>query len=350
MIALKKDFHHGLVRLKINLLDDLWYLSYLIEPGDMVTAKTQRKIKIGDGSHENTRVTKKIVMVKLLVESVDFSDSVDQLRVKGLVQEGPEEIPKGVYHSFGFKIGDVLTLSKHSWPSFLKQKLGEALANDEQKFLFVVFDREQAFFSLVQQKGIEHLASLSAQSQKKQYSTVSTDLIYKEIAKQLDAYVRAHDPNHIIAACPLFWKKNLESVLSDQLLKKVLFLSVSTVDKSIVPQLLTRPELQSLLKTQRVHQEERFLAELLKRLAKDEVAYGVDDVRAAAHAGAVEHIAVSESFINKSRSNNSYDVVDDLLKLVDSAKGTVHILSIPQVLKTIDGLGGIVAILRWQQK
>ena len=37
----------GEAKLKIENMDDLWCLSHIIEPGDLVKGKTIRKIKIG---------------------------------------------------------------------------------------------------------------------------------------------------------------------------------------------------------------------------------------------------------------------------------------------------------------
>ena len=46
MDIIKKDFKKGTVKLKINNLEDIWYLSHLIDAGDFVKGKATRKIKI----------------------------------------------------------------------------------------------------------------------------------------------------------------------------------------------------------------------------------------------------------------------------------------------------------------
>ena len=49
----------GTIKLKAENLDDLWYLSGIIEPKDLVTGLTQRKIKLGDSTEGNAKIIKK---------------------------------------------------------------------------------------------------------------------------------------------------------------------------------------------------------------------------------------------------------------------------------------------------
>ena len=40
-----EDLKHGIVKIKIENLDDLWYLSTIVDKGDLVKGETFRKIK-----------------------------------------------------------------------------------------------------------------------------------------------------------------------------------------------------------------------------------------------------------------------------------------------------------------
>ena len=113
--------------------------------------------------------------------------------------------------------------------------------------------------------------------------------------------------------------------------------------------LLSRPEVHSLLANQRLQNEETFIESLLKHLDKDEVAYGVDDMKLAVESGAVKELAVTEKFINTSREENTYDIIDSLLRRADSMQGKIHFLSSGSACKRVDGLGGIVGILQWKK-
>jgi len=45
MRILKKELKKGRITVQTETIDDLWYLSQIVEPGDKVSGKTLRKIK-----------------------------------------------------------------------------------------------------------------------------------------------------------------------------------------------------------------------------------------------------------------------------------------------------------------
>ena len=345
MISLKQDFKQGFVSLKVNSLDDLWYLSHIISPNDLVRMKTERKIKIGEG--ENIKVVRKTIMLTLQVELVTLQDG--QLRVKGLIREGPEDVPIASYHSFGLSLDDTLSITKKVWPNYIRKKLKDAINNAAESVLFVIFDRENAFFSLLKQSGLEQLSTLSHQGQGKNYQSQETT-VFEELVSSVDRFFNQFKPVGIVLACSSFWKQNIESILPDKLKSKTIFLETSEIAKSTVHKLLSRPEVHSLLANQRLQNEESFVEEVLTHLDKDEVAYGIKDVALAAQSGAIKSLGVSEKFLQNSRENNSYDEIDALMKKVDSMQGKIQFLSGSSTSKRIDGLGGIVGILRWKTR
>ena len=73
MKILSSDFKKGNVSLHIEDLDDLWQLSHIIDPGDLVKAKTTRKVKIGNS--ENAKVTKKTLTLTIEAEVANESSS-----------------------------------------------------------------------------------------------------------------------------------------------------------------------------------------------------------------------------------------------------------------------------------
>lgn len=348
MISLKKDFKHGVVSLKVTLLDDLWYLSHIILPGDILTSKTERKIKIGDDSTANVRIIRKTITLSLRVESVDLSDG-QTLRVKGVVALNSDDVPKGSHHSFGLTINDTFKLQKTNWPNYIKQQLNDAINNSSQSLLVVVFDRENAFFSKVSQSGIEHVSNIKADVQKKRFTSSASSSIYDLILSELRKFLPQLKPSSIIFASPSFWKSSMERVLDDTMKKMSVFVTTNVVDFSIVSSLLSRPELQSLLSKQRIGQEQKFIDLLLEKLSKDNAIYGFEDIKKVAISGAIDHLGITDSFIKKSQEDGSYQDVDSVIKFVDSSNGKVHIIQSPNLSKVVDSLGGIAGTLRWKQ-
>ncbi len=346
MIPLKKDYRDE-VSLKISINDDFWYLTHIIEKGDVVRSKTERKIKIGtpDG---NMRVTRKTIVLTIKVESVNLSNEGDILRIKGTVVKGPEDVPVGSYHTFGLGVGDSFSIHKQSWPDYIKNLLEEAIKNSANTFLFALFDREKAIFSLVKQTGIQHLRELHFNVQKKQYSSSNTEESFSSIVKQLEEDNASFKPQTIICASPSFWKRYVEEQIPPDLKKKTLFIETGTIHKGEVFKLLTRPELQQLLESHQLRREEDFTNNFLKKLDKNLVVYGLKDVSDATNQGAVGVVAITDGFIKKTKEEETYEEVDSLLKTIDSMKGKIHFLHSEQTSKIIDGFGGIVGILRWE--
>ena len=347
MICLKKDFKHGVVSLKLSLADDVWYLSHIISPGDTIRMKSERKIKLGD-NNSNTKVIRKIVVLTLSIISVDLTESMDQLRVKGTVLSGPEDVPHGSHHTFSIGLDDSFTLTKSSWPSYVRSKLDDAVKNTAQAVLLVLFDNGQALFSLLRQVGIEHLAELKGNGAKKQYSNTDGSDFYADIAAQITTYNKQYALTGVVAASPAFWKQYLEKKLADDVKKKVSFVETTVIARAQVSRLLARPELKSLLAHQRLQGEQSFIDALLAHLSKDEVAYGFDDVKNAASMGALKSLGLTESFLKKSRAEEFYPAVDEVLKSVDASDGHIVFIHDEQLAKTLNGLGGIGGSLRWK--
>lgn len=348
MDIINTNFRKGIVKLRVSDLDDLWYLSHIIEPGDFVRGKTTRKIKIGDG--ENAKVTKKTLTLKVEAETVEFSVSRNSLRINGKIKEGPEDIPKDSYHTVSLKEGSEFIIEKVKWMEYQKQKLAEA---SEQKFdyLLCLFDREEALFALTKKNGYEILLKFKGDVPKKSKDTQVKKDFKQELIKILETYAARHSPENIILASPAFYKEDLFKKINDPDLKKKIVLAVcSSVDESSLDEVMKRPELGNILKSSRARQEKLLVDELLSEINKNNLAtYGWDDVKKAIDSGAVSKLLLTDEFIQKRKSSNKYSELDEAMKNIDHLKGEIHIISSDQESgKKLDGLGGVAAILRFK--
>ena len=68
MKIIHQNLKKGIVKIRIEGLDDLWHLNQLIDPSDFVSGQTFRKIKLGKSDERSTKVEKKKVFVTLQVE------------------------------------------------------------------------------------------------------------------------------------------------------------------------------------------------------------------------------------------------------------------------------------------
>jgi len=331
----------------VHDLDDLWYLSHIIDAGDFVKGKTTRKIKIGK---EEKKVAKKTVTLKVEVEKVEFHKYGDTLRVNGKVVEGPEDIPRGSYHTISLEEGSEFVLEKDKWLSYQKKKLEEA-AEKKYNFLICVFDREEAILALSKKYGYDVLLSLKGEVARKRKKVDVRKDFYAEVIKALDDYEKRHKPESIILASPAFFKDDLMKKIDDkELKKKIVLATCGSVSENAIDEVLKKPELQNALKKSRIREEELLVEELLVEINKDGLAaYGFKEVTKAVEAGAVTKILVGDYLIQELRREDEYEKLDELMKQVDLLKGEVHIISTEhEGGKKLKGLGGIAALLRYK--
>jgi protein pelota len=339
----------GIAKIRIENLDDLWYLSHIIDPDDLVKSKTVRKVRIGEKT-DKARVEKKQVLVKIKVEKTEFSKTSDVLRIQGIIEEEHEDIPRGSHQSISAEIGSILTIEKKKWLKYQSDKLKEAVLSKIPKIIICVFDREEAYFALMKKYGYEMLSKMKGDVQKKAMDEKHKGGFYEQITKQIEEYDKRYNPQTFILASPAFWKEELIKHIKGDLKKKVILATCSSVGKNGVDEVLKRTETQEALKQDRIANELNLVEELLAQISKDGLAvYGIKEAEKAANAGAIEKLLVTDTLIFKSRENKTYEKIDSIMKVVDSTKGEIHIVSTEhEGGKKLDGIGGIAGILRYK--
>lgn len=344
MRILKEDLKKGFVHIKIEQPEDLWYLSHIIAVGDSVKGTTERKIKIGGEDARNQKVVRKKMTLTLSVEKVDY---LETLRVLGLITNGPDDVARGEHHSFNVTEGDDITITKHSWATWEKDKLKEASSGPKERILVVLFDREEALFALLTTKGHKVLSKLKGNVQRKGSDETILSNFWKTIADQLTEYNTRYSTKSIIAASPAFWKDYLKKALNEELSKKTIYSTVSEVDEAGLAEVVKRPELHAALAKDRSAKESYEMSLLLAGLAHDKCAYGIEEVEKKANDGALQNVLVSESFLKKVREEGSYERLDSILKTAESGNAQILIITTDDIKKQLDGLGGIAGISRW---
>jgi len=335
----------GELKVKVENPDDLWYLNNIIDPGDTISGKTLRKLKVT----EEASAERKLVFMSIKVEKIDFS--ANELRVSGKVLEGPEDVPHGSYHTFSVEQGVIITIIKPEWLSYQLDYLKEATSAKPPKIIICVFDREEALFAKLTRDGYDMLTTIKGKVAKKAVDEKIKETFYESIVAQLEEYDKRFSLDKIIVASPAFWKEELYKVLKNQQLKqKIIQATCSGVDETAIAEVLKRKETQQALQAERVSKEMSIVEDLFLAIAKKgNVAYGMKETAQAAEAGAIEHLLVTDKLIQKARAENAFQELDKIMKLTDRSKGKVWIISTEhEGGKKLQGLGGIGALLRYK--
>lgn len=298
------DEKHGELKLEPHSLEDLWHLTKLIEPGDVVAGHSERRFKTRDLTRPESGEKKK-VFIELRVENVEFAEAVNKLRITGKILSGtPEEfVQTGEHHTIDVELGESILLKKEL--SVYHQKiLQEALKKSKaQETTIIVIDDEKALVSeLTSNAGVRFLYEIRNEANKRDPKTF--DELKKKFFSEVLKTVQAGKENIVIAG-PGFTKDDFKKYVTQKtpdLLKKISFESTSSAERSGVLELLKKGVLQKILGKQKLSEEFQLLEEFKKRIARGELAcYGENDVEKAILAGSVEKILVADELLRKSR-------------------------------------------------
>lgn len=333
------------VTLRVEDLDDLWYLTQLIDQGDLVTAKTYRKVKLG-GEGDRAKVEKKPVTLRVRVESVEFADG---LRLRSVVEDSLDDIPKGSHHNIGLEVGSEFKLEKTVWLGYHWQRLDEALVS-RGGLLLVMHDRERALFALSKRSGYEILSSLKGDVSKKEDRAQTKGSFYEEVIAVVQTYLSRYDVEKVVLASPAFFKEDLLKLMDKDMSKRVILATCHSVEENAIGEIMKSSELQKVLVEQRASSEAALVDELLANIGKqnEKAIYGFADVKMSSDSGSIGMLIVTEGYMRAEQKEGDYSLVLETLKMVESMQGKVHLISsTSDAGRTLDGLGGIAAILRY---
>lgn len=349
MKIIHSNLKHGIVKVKIENPEDLWYLSTLITPTDKVKGVTIRKIKTGTEQKSTSYKTK--IILTISVENLSYEPSNQTLRITGTVTEGPEEVSRGSHHTLTTEINDTITIEKEHWMGFQLQKLKEATEIKPPNIIICILDREESYLAQMTRQGYKLLGHIKGDVAKKRAEHKPTGEFYKTVIQKLKEYDQRFQLDSIILASPSFWKEELLKTLGmDELRKKIIQATVSSVDETAFGEVLKREEIHTALKQERIANELKLVDELLKEIKHNgPITYGITATSDAAGVGAVKTLLITDGLITHTRQEKKYPVIEKILRTVDAMKGTIVIINSNNPAgKKLDGISGIAAFLRYK--
>ncbi|NYZ77878.1 mRNA surveillance protein pelota [Candidatus Micrarchaeota archaeon] len=300
----KIDEKHGEIKLQPHTLEDLWHLTKLIEPGDVVAGHSERRFKTRDLTRPESGEKKK-VFIELKVENIEFAEAVNKLRITGKIRSGtPQEFaPTGEHHTIDVELGDSILLKKEL-NVYHQKVLQEALKKSKtQETTIIVIDDEKALVSeLTSNAGVRFIYEIRNEANKRDPKTF--DELKKKFFSEVLKAVQTGKENAVIAG-PGFARDNFKKYVSQKTpdaLKKMSFEATSSAERSGVLELLKKGVLQRIFGKQKLSEEFELFEEFKKRIARGELAcYGQNDVEKAIISGAVEKILVADELLRKNK-------------------------------------------------
>jgi len=334
MRIIRTDRKEGILRLSLQSLEDLWHLHKVLDEGDMVQAKTYRKVAIKRGQeiHEGER---KPVLLTIRLEKSEFHQYTGKLRLSGTIVSGPDDIQLSSKHTIQVDPGMTVTIKKECLKSYQLERLKAARVKEADIF-FCCLDRDQADFAELKEFGLIMKGSLSF---KKIAGEENREVWHDKIIETLTL----QDSGKIILCGPGFEAQNLYDYLRKKnpgIAKKISVEHSSDTGKPGIQQVI-KTSGDKILKESRITRETEFVQRLLTEIKKQGlVVYKDDQVKKSIEYGALDTLLVSDTMVRDFES-----ILDEAEKI--SAK-IVIISTEHEAGEQLLSLGGIAGFLRFR--
>lgn len=337
------DEKHGVIRVRIDSEDDLWLLSLLLAPGDIVKALTTRDVSLG---FEKRRIP---MVLSVRVEYTEFQPFTNRLRVHGVVVEGPDRFGVlGSHHTISIGIGSEVTITKSNYD---KKLLDEILKIARPiNILLVAIDFDEYAIALLQTQGLKIVENRSISLPvSDEIFEKEKEIVVEELARKIVDIARRYSVEAVVIGSPGDLKVEIKKAVEG--IDKELKIYLDTVANggyAGLQELLNRNILGSIIKDTAISKAAEILEEFEKLLVKDisMVSYGLNNVALAAELGAVKKLAIVDEMV--SGFNELREKVEKMLRdVVDKGGDIVIVPADTPVGMRIKMLGGVIAILRY---
>lgn len=348
MRILEKDLKKGYIKVVAEDQDDLWALYNIIKPGDRVTAATTRDVK-----HEEGGSSRRIPMILTIeVKALEFQPFTERLRIRGIVVEGPERFGvKGHHHTLNIEPGKPLIIWKDEW-SKNELEIMNRFTSRKQRILLVAFDYDEASVALLTEQGVRLLEDFASNIPGKREPALfqkGLENYLSSLSEKIAGYIDRFNTDIVVIASPGDLQRRVAKRIRERKRINIITDTVSIGGQSGIRELLRRDSIREAIKEISIIKAQKILDEFHRLLSKnsDMVAYGIDDVEYSVRYNAVDKLLVSEELLRV------YD--EELRRRVSSVldeayKRRAEIIIVPHnsdVGIEIEGLGGIIAILRY---
>lgn len=367
MRILKKVFKEGKLKLLLDTMDDLWYLSTIVDEGDLVSAVTYRRGEERADIIRDKRVEKKRMFLTLKVEKVEFHEFSERLRILGVITEGPQD--HGEHHTFDLEAGDDITIQKEAWLAHHIERIREAQEASKMPLLTLIsIDDETATVAVLRPQGLQVVATISADIPGKDYEQKARgekEAFFDEVLATLENHMRGRPEgpaekrgpgdqregkappkaasSDVIVLGPGFFKEDLVAYARERHFDAIFHIESAAEAGSTGINEVLKSGVSKILEKAKASEDERLMEALFAEIGKGgKCTYGRDHVINALQRGAVETLLVSEGALRDPK-------MADIGRLAAETKAVIRVLSKGyDAGKRLDGLGGLAAILRYK--
>lgn len=335
---LVRTVRKGETKIRVDTVDDLWYLKKVISVGDKVVAETERKYRTVYGKEERKRVK-----VELSAESVEFHKYANVLRIRGKILCGaPEEYVKiGAYHTIDVAPRSSFILKKELSPYDIKILNEAERATRRPIIQIVVLDDRRANFAVLRGYGLEWGCEIVS-------GTSKADPAYEEkMKKYYSEIVKAltKTKEKIVIAGPGFAPENFLKYLMEKdrtTARRTVVGHTSTAERSGIYEVIKSGFVAKIIKEEKLSLEFQKIEAFLAELRKNGLAVYGKQVIELARSGALKELYVLDELVRRD---------PDILNIAKGTKCDVTIFtSEDEPWRKLKVFGGLAGLLRYKLK
>ena len=332
---MQKSF--GEIRLFPENIDDIWHLSHLIAPGDLVFATTLRTADTASDKIRPEKAEKRPVRLGIRVEKVEFHHYANRLRVTGLIEHGVES---GSYHTLNIETGYEISVIR-SWRKNDLERIDRAVKASVYDVIHILTIEEgEAELFRIRHFGPEQVVTVTMGSGKGMELNSRTSFF----DKVLDSLAQVNGP--LVVAGPGFIKDDFMKFFrarESEKAQKTVVVETRRTGAGAVQEVIGLGILEKLAGDLQLAREVNLMGEFLKRISQGgPVAYGRAEVKNASECGAIEEILVIDTLIRNP------EIVGIMEQAERSDAGVVVFSTGFEPGKQLDALGGVAALLRYR--
>lgn len=319
---------NDIFNIEIRTDEDLWYISLLIKPGDLMMAEVLRRVERKNDTIRNKKTERQKVNVTISVESLEFLEVSGRVHIVGKVIYGPEDLI-GDHQSVNIEKGDFINIVPLDREEFLKGLQESAGISENFVSILSVDDEEIALYSVNETRN-ELIWSIKTGHGKmygdneENYLAEAIKLLKKDMEREI----------YIIG--PSLFRDSLTKILSKEGFR-VINTQVSGSGEDGIRELL-----QGSLLDLRRSTENRIISEFLKKINSETSAYGLERIKYLLDMRAVDVLVMTDKFF---REKNSKEFLN---RCREGSCKVFVVHSSWETGKIVHSFGGVVAILRYR--
>ena len=336
--------------------DDLFSLRRIIEGGDYVIADSTRVIKqVGEYARPDKGERIK-VRVSIRVENISFDQSIDRLRIAGIITASSNElVSKGTHHSLTLRVGDSITIDKgRKWSNLEINILRKS--GDTSGFILIAIDTQEAAIAKLSGTHLEIIPNIYSGKSGKRYPQAvkkdsKTESFFEDIARTISGLLIVEkDRFRAIIFGPGETKRRFYNFLSTTTdIDKNVFLVLEGIDvagEDGIYVFLRSTAMKEVMKTSKLASVSSIVDEIMSLVSKGEnkFAIGINEVQHSASIKAISNLVLSDSIFRTAAESE----VIRLLNLLEGQGAKVYAVdSSTDIGMRVSALGGVVALLRY---